>query len=152
MKDLVKIRGYNPSDKAEILSILELNIPQYFAESERNDLEIYLETGLELYYVLEFDDKIVGCGGINFDHSNSVAVISWDIIHPNYQGKSFGSQLLNYRLEQIKKLPSIQKIIVRTSQLTFQFYEKNGFKLNQIEKDYWAKGFDLYFMTYQNDN
>jgi len=26
------------------------------------------------------------------------------------------------------------------------FYQKNGFILNQIVKDYWAKDFDLYSM------
>jgi ribosomal protein S18 acetylase RimI-like enzyme len=37
-------------------------------------------------------------------------------------------------------------IIVRTSQLAYKFYQKVGFELEKTEKDFWAKGFDLYQM------
>ena len=43
---------------------------------------------------------------------------------------------------------SVLRITVRTSQLAFGFYEKRGFELKGIEKDYWAEGFDLYRMEY----
>ena len=43
---------------------------------------------------------------------------------------------------------SVRRITVRTSQLAFGFYEKRGFELKGIEKDYWAEGFDLYRMEY----
>jgi ribosomal protein S18 acetylase RimI-like enzyme len=46
-------------------------------------------------------------------------------------------------------MDNITTIMVRTSQLAYKFYEKNGFILKEIEKDYWAKGFDLYSMTYK---
>ena len=75
--------------------------------------------------------------------------ISWDILHPQYQGKSLGSQLLKYRIEKIKVIDSIQKITVRTSQLAYKFYEKQGFELDEVKEDYWAKGFDLYRMEYK---
>jgi hypothetical protein len=35
---------------------------------------------------------------------------------------------------------------VRTTQLTDQFYAKMGFQLERTEKDFWAKGLDLYQM------
>ena len=92
------IRNYTSSDKASVLKLIQLNTPKYFAESEINDLENYLQNEIDLYYVLESDGKIVGSGGIIFDDSMTIAVLSWDIIDPEYQGKSFGSQLLNYRM------------------------------------------------------
>tara|TARA_B110000285_G_scaffold234402_1_gene311224 strand:+ start:2948 stop:3142 length:195 start_codon:yes stop_codon:yes gene_type:complete len=57
-----------------------------------------------------------------------------------------GRKLLNHRLSLLKSEKSIQKIIVRTSQITFLFYEKFGFELKEVKKDYWSKGFDLYHM------
>ncbi|NAA11186.1 GNAT family N-acetyltransferase, partial [Escherichia coli] len=45
-------------------------------------------------------------------------------------------------------IDSIQKITVRTSQLAYKFYEKQGFTLKEIQRDYWAKDFDMYSMEY----
>ena len=73
--------------------------------------------------------------------------ISWDIIHPDYQGKSLGRKLLMYRIE-VLSYSGIKKIIVRTSQLAYKFYEKQGFTLNEIKRNYWADGFDMYSMQY----
>jgi len=60
-----------------------------------------------------------------------------------------GTKLLNYRIDKLNSFESIQKITVRTSQVAYKFYEKQGFKLFEIKKDYWAEGFDLYNMEYK---
>ena len=140
------IRPYHPSDKQELLKILRLNIPQYFAPSEEADFIEYLGKHAEHYFVVEENQQIIGCGGINFWENGTVARISWDIIHSNHQGKGIGKKLTQFRINEIKKNAEVKKIVVRTSQLAFQFYTKSGFKLVKIEKDYWAKGFDLYEM------
>lgn len=140
------IRPYHPSDKNELLVLLRLNTPAYFALSEENDFIDYLEKEVEDYFVLEENGKIVGCGGINYWENGTVARISWDIVHPDFQGKGIGKKLTLFRIEEIKKNPTVKSIIVRTSQLAFKFYEKVGFELKKIEKDYWAEGFDLYEM------
>ena len=67
-------------------------------------------------------------------------------ILPSFQGKGIGKKLLVHRIAEIKRNQLIDTIIVRTSQHTDKFYEKGGFKLDFITKDYWAKGFDLYQM------
>jgi len=38
---------------------------------------------------------------------------------------------------------------VRTSQFVYGFYEKHGFELKKVVKNYWAQGFDLYDMEYK---
>ena len=149
MNNSITIREYKSIDKSTVINLIKLNTPKYFAPEEENDFSNYLDNERELYYVLLFNEKIVGCGGINFAENKTIGKISWDILHPQYQGKSLGSQLLKYRIEKIKVIDSIQKITVRTSQLAYKFYEKQGFELNKVKEDYWAKGFDLYRMEYK---
>lgn len=149
MSNLITIREYEANDKTEVINLLRLNTPKYFSVREEQDFIKYLETEKELYYVLLFDGIIVGCGGINFSDHYQTGKLSWDIFHPNYQGKSLGKQLLKYRIDKLNSIDTIQKIYVRTSQVAYLFYEKQGFELFEIIKDYWADGFDLYNMEYK---
>lgn len=143
------IREYKSIDKNVVLELIRLNIPKYFASSEEDDFSRYLDSEIELYYVLLFDKKLVGCGGINFSDNRMTGKISWDILHPEYQGKSLGTYLLEYRIKKLKSIDSVQRITVRTSQLAYKFYEKRGFELLEVKKDYWARGFDMYRMEYK---
>ena len=149
MDNHITIREYSQTDKNDVMTLIKLNIPKYFAVEEETDLGRYLDEEVELYYVLLFDGMIVGCGGINFADNMTTGRISWDIIHPAYQGKSLGAKLLKYRLEKLRSISSIEKITVRTSQLVYKFYEKQGFVLLEVRKDYWADGFDMYKMEYR---
>lgn len=152
MNNLITIREYKPADKDAVMNLIRLNTPKYFAPTEEADLNKYLDSEREHYYVLLFDGKIVGCGGINFANNETIGKISWDILHPQYQGKSLGTKLLAHRIKILESIDSIQKITVRTSQLVYKFYEKQGFELNEIKKDYWAKGFDMYSMEYKGQS
>lgn len=149
MDNLITIREYKSIDKSAVVELIRFNIPKYFAPSEEDDFSRYLDFEIELYYVLLFDGKLVGCGGINFSDNRMTGKISWDILHPEYQGKSLGTYLLEYRIKKLKSIDSVQRITVRTSQLAYEFYGKRGFELLEIKKDYWAKGFDMYRMEYK---
>lgn len=139
----VLIREYEEKDRDRILDLFRLNSPRYFSPGEEPDLISYLDNEIEYYYVLELDDHVVGCGGFNFPGDPARPRISWDILHPDFQGKSLGSMLLRYRIEKLKAFRDVRVITVRTSQLVYPFYEKSGFTLVEHVKDYWAKGFDL---------
>ena len=149
MTNVITIREYQTKDKNEVINLIRLNTPEYFAVDEEEDLNKYLETERELYYVLLYDQKIVGCGGINFADNSNIGKISWDIFHPDYQRKSLGTKLLKHRIGILNSIEGIQKITVRTSQVAYKFYEKQGFELIEIKKDYWAEGFDMYNMEYK---
>lgn len=146
--DDVSIREYCIDDKEYIIHLLRLNTPVFFSPKEEKDLVHYLTNEIEYYYVAEFNNKIIGCGGINLKENKTIGYISWDIIHPKFQGKGIGMLLLDYRIKKIKKNQNINQIIVRTTQLAHKFYEKGGFNLIEIIKDYWAEDFHLYKMNY----
>lgn len=149
MKSEMTIRPYTIADKTTLLELLTLNVPKYFAEEEIEDFRLYLEHKVELYYVAQRKNQIVGAGGINFEENRSIAKISWDFIHPEYHKAGIGTRLLAHRLAVLQTMDDVKTILVRTSQLAYSFYQKNGFVLLETVKDYWAEGFDLYRMEYK---
>lgn len=144
------IRKYSNSDKSRIIELFQKNTPEYFDSSEEKDLEHYLDHEVEDYFVYELDSNIIGAGGINYFTEQKLALISWDMVDPNWHGNEIGKKLTQYRISHINENQDIDTIIVRTTQLVYKFYEKFGFKLRKVEKDYWAKNFDLYQMKMPN--
>ncbi|UUC47065.1 GNAT family N-acetyltransferase [Flavobacterium cerinum] len=139
----LNIRPYHSNDKSQLMTLIRLNIPDYFAPDEEADFEEYLEHHLDYYFVVEVDGIILGSGGFNRTEDLKTAKISWDLFHPDSQGKGLGSALTRFRIQEIQKLGGIQLISVRTSQLVYPFYEKFGFETKEIVKDFWDIGFDL---------
>lgn len=142
------IRPYRETDRMAVLQLLALNTPAYFAETEKADFEHYLDHEREQYFVVEHENSVVGCGGINLDLAQHTAKISWDIIHPDFQGKGIGRALLQHRIRILRQTENVRNISVRISQLAWPFYAKNGFVLQQVFENYWAEGFDMYEMMY----
>ncbi|WP_461490641.1 GNAT family N-acetyltransferase [Pontibacter sp. HJ8] len=140
------IRPYSPDDQEQLIEILRRNTPEYFAVSEEEDFNAYLEQHVEQYFVVEEGERIIGAGGINYFDDYTLARISWDLIHPDFQGKGIGKELMRYRMDEIRKKNTVRVVVVRTTQLVYRFYQKMGFVLERTEKDFWAKGFDLYQM------
>lgn len=146
------IRTYSKKDKLKVIELLRKNTPEYFDVSEENDFENYLENKVEEYYVFEENSEIIGSGGVNYFTEEKIARISWDMIDPKYQGSGIGKKLTQFRIKHLNSNSKIEHIIVRTTQHVFKFYEKMGFELEKVEKDFWAKGFDLYQMKMNNKN
>ena len=140
------IRPYIKDDKEKVLDLLRLNTPRYFHAAEEPDLLAYLDNSADHYFVVEKAGEIIGSGGFNLFPEQKTARISWDIIHPAHHGQGIGKQLTLYRLNEIRNNYEVGLITVRTTQLAYRFYEKLGFGLARTEKDFWAKGFDLYQM------
>lgn len=144
------IRLYQQEDQPQLISILRNNTPTYFAVEEEADFVAYLDHEIESYFVVELADRIVGCAGVNFKGDGSIGVLSWGMVHPDFQGQKIGQALLMHRIAYLKSKSTVQRIEVRTSQLVYRFFEKNGFQLLEIKKDYWAKGLDMYHMSYND--
>lgn len=138
------IRPYTPADQEALLQILRLNTPDYFAPEEEADFVLYLQERREDYFVVEEAGQVVASGGLNYFDGYTWARISWDLVHPAFQGKGIGRSLTVFRLNEVRKKSSVRFIQVRTSQLVYPFYQKLGFELEKVEKDFWAPGIDLW--------
>lgn len=139
-------REYTPLDKESLIKLLRLNIPKYFAPEEEQDLIDYLDKHIYSYFVILLHNEIIGTGGFNISEDKTTGILSWDFFHPKHQGFGLGTILTRHRIEKIKEIKTITKIMVRTSQLTYKFYQKFGFETQEIVKDYWGKDLDLYRM------
>jgi N-acetylglutamate synthase-like GNAT family acetyltransferase len=151
MENQITIRPYEIQDKSALIDLFRMNTPKYFGVEEENDFIRYLEFEIESYFVIEKNDQIVGCGGVNLNLEERIGIISWGMIHPDFQGQKLGSELLKYRISFLKNNYNLQNIIVRTSQLVFPFYQKHGFELKEIHPDFWSKGIDMYLMEIDLD-
>lgn len=146
----ISIRPYQTTDKQELLDILQLNVPTYFAQEEVDDLAEYLDQYLDLYFVAIDNNRIIGAAGVNRDFDKESAVLSWGFLHPDYHRKGSGSLLLKHRLEILTQDKRIKTTQVRTSQVVYKFFEKHNFSLIEVQKDYWAPGLDMYVMLYHS--
>lgn len=142
-----KLRPYQASDWDQVCAIFNLNVPQYFAAHEIEGLKEYLQQPhyASTFVVLEQAGQIVGAGGYHFLDAHT-GQLTWDFLHPDFQGQGLGRQLIQYCLDELQRNKSLQIIQVRTSQFAYPFYEKFGFATQEIVPDYWAEGFDLYRM------
>lgn len=143
------IRPYQTSDKPHLIKLIRLNTPPYFDKSEEALFSNYLDNEREDYFVVEQNGGIIGCGGLNYEKDKKKAVLSWGMIHPTYQGWGIGTQLTEHRINHLKNLEGIDKLIVRTSQHTATFYEKMGFTLVEVKENYWAPDLHLHYMEMQ---
>ncbi len=64
--------------------------------------------------------------------------------------KNGGKHLLLHRLEQIKQLNLNLPIVVDTTQYSFGFFKKHGFKTTKITKDFYEKGMHRYDMVFED--
>jgi GNAT superfamily N-acetyltransferase len=151
------IRAYNATDRQACLDIFDSNCPQYFAPSERKYIENWLtaqneerptypNSAEDRFYVLEYEGKIVACGGFYLLKDENSASISWGMVHADHHKKGFGRDLFQYRLEVVRQLRPGVKILLDTSQHTFGFFEKMGMKVKEVTEDGYGAGLDRYDM------
>ena len=142
----MEIRKFESSDREKVINLLRMNTPDFFSPNEEKDLIYYFDFHADNYYVIENQNNIIGAAGFNLSVDGKTCHLSWDIIHPEYQGKGVGSELTRFRIERIKAIETVQTLAVRTSQLAYKFYQKFGLILRETVRDYWDEGFDLYRM------
>lgn len=146
------IRRYQADDRQQVLGLFRANVPEFFAPAEEADLERYLADLPGPYFVLEQGQgPVIGSGGCELEPDGLTGRISWDFLHPDYHRRGLGSRLLRHRLSWLQQEGAV-RIVVRTSQLAWQFYARHGFRLLETRTGYWAPGYDLYAMEWKAEN
>jgi predicted GNAT family N-acyltransferase len=151
------IRLYNPSDRNACMMAFRSNVPKYFTLEEINDFEHFLnqlenpeESDKTLYYVLELENRIIGCGGFSLKEKVDAVTFSWGMVHQAYHKKGLGEELLRFRIREIKTRFPGKQIILDTTQFSYTFFERYGFKTVKVTDNFYATGMHRYDMVLED--
>ncbi len=149
------IRKYQSSDHEACMEAFKTNVPKYFTIGEVGDFERFLnkledpaQENNPPFYVLELDEKLIGCGGFGERTDNDNISFIWGLVHNDYHKKGFGEQLLVFRLGEIKLQFPDRTIVLDTTQYSAPFFEKYGFETVKITENGYAEGMHRYDMVY----
>ncbi len=144
------------------MEIFKTNVPKYFTLEEVNEYDRFLAKlgDLEVvdnpaYYVMELDNKLIGCGGFGekegIDGVPSITFV-WGMVDHAYHKKGFGEQLLQFRLTEIPLHFPNRKVILDTTQFSYTFFEKYGFKTVKITENSYGEGMHRYDMILEESS
>ena len=123
----------SPCNKQEYYLIANLEKSLFDSPFSIKDLEnMSLQEAFKIWKI--YGDRLVGYVCF-FQVKNEVEIIKIGIMK-SYQGKNYGTHLIT----KIKKL-SVRKIFLEVSSLNkiaIKFYEKNGFKIIGVRKNYYT--------------
>lgn len=147
-----QIRTYTSQDKEGCLLAFTSNVPLYFTQAEIAEFERFLDTFMSKrthFFVVVAGDTIMGCGGFGDKDNTGNITLAWGLVHNDYHKTGLGEQLLMHRLEQIKRLYPSKPVGVDTTQFSYGFFERFGFKTTKITDDFYEKGMHRYDMIYE---
>ena len=156
------IRLYKADDHQACLGIFDSNTPPFFDFAERNFLENWLNkkdqnemcypnNKVESFFVVEFKEKVIACGGYYIPTHQQCANMVWGMVHKDSHRKGLGKALILFRINEITSQHPNHNITLDTSQHTFRFFEQLGFKtVKRIENAY-GEGLHRYDMILENN-
>ena len=142
----MRIKPYKQKYFDNCVDIIESNTPKYILPIEHLAFKNYLLKKNKKYFVLFNGFNLVACGGYGINDSQTKADLSWGLVHRKHHSQGIGSYLLRFRIENIKKKYPSVNIHLDTSQHTYKFFERFGFKVRKISKDGYGEGLDMYDM------
>jgi ribosomal protein S18 acetylase RimI-like enzyme len=138
-------RAYTPADRAACLGIFDSNAERYFSPSDRADFERFLEAPPGFFGVLCDDGgTVVACGGVGVRDEGRTAVLMWGMVPAHSHGHGLGRALTLARLDRVKDMPGVGRVVMNTSHETVGFYRKMGFEIVKHCADGYRPGLDRY--------
>ncbi len=151
----IVVKQYNQSHKQGCLAAFQSNIPVYFTPEEINDFSNFLdqralrkenEIQSTFYYVLLKNNEVIGCGGFGERERDGTVTLAWGLVHADFHKQGFGKVLLQHRLTEARIVYPTKTIYLDTTQHSYPFFEKFGFRTIKITNDFYMKGMHRYDM------
>lgn len=151
------IRKYKTTDQEACMKIFKTNVPKYFTLEEVDEFERFLiklsdpeATDNPPYFVMELENTLIGCGGFGdkkgIDGTDAITFV-WGMVDRSYHKQGYGEQLLRFRLTEIPLYFPNKQVILDTTQFSYTFFEKYGFKTVKITENSYGEGMHRYDMV-----
>ena len=152
----IMIRKLEKQDRDVLKKILEDT--NHFNEEEINVamelIDVYLNNENQKDYIIQVyadDDSDQTAGYICYGRrplTDGTYDLYWIAVDPNIHGKGIGSRLVKYMEEDIEKLGGYLILIETSGKPEYEgergFYQKNGYDVQTVIKDFYRKGDDLF--------
>jgi ribosomal-protein-alanine N-acetyltransferase len=114
----------------------------------------YLNDSLWNCWILEStnantDSSILGYGvQCKLDESNKISCIANICIHPDQRGCGLGGILLRHMIDYARRTgaSSVELQVGTSNKHAYMLYDKHGFRIVQVLKEYYSEGSDAYQM------
>lgn len=137
----MRLIPYTIQYKDDCQKIFDDNTPQFFDPAERVDFAKFLEDPQCPYFVVTHDEEqILGCGGYYVSENSKDAGLCWGMIDRRWHKQGIGTFLFQERLEKIQVEGGAKRIIMDTSQESFGFYQRFGFKITKVTENGYGVG------------
>ena len=128
----MEIREY-AGDRRDLIDLLLL------ADEQVEMVEKYLDRG-RLFVLEESGEIIAEC--LVTDEGSGVLEIKNIAVEPRFLGKSYGKALIDFLVRMFSKDYSVLQVGTGDSPMTIPFYEKCGFVLHHVVKDFFIENYD----------
>lgn len=150
-------REYNSGDRTRCIEIFNSNTPLYFEPGELQGFETWLgghdedrlaykNTRAEYFYVALKENQVTGCGGFYVPKEGQRANLTWGMIDKAFHKQGIGSKFLEYRIQMIRDMYPGFIISMDTTQHSYKFFEKMGFRVTEVISNCYSEGLDRYDM------
>ena len=151
-----RIRRMSVDDLEEVLRIIRLHDSDDYRAAKQvfNELD-FDALGDDDYVVCEALDegRVVGVTGHYPDDLEAEGIhwLGWTYVNPYAQGRGYGSMLLKHVIDALRRR-GVRKLYLSTSSLekfakAVRFYERHGFVIEGVLKDYYQDGEDQIMMA-----
>ncbi len=150
----IRLRPWEPRDRALGLALFDSNTPRYFAEVEKADFLGFVDDLPGPYFVLESaDGEALGCGGYaGGERDPTIAALCWGMVRGDLHRRGLGDRLLTERLARIAADPVFRSVEIETTQHSCGFFARYGFVETARTPDGFAPGMDRVDMTLSLDD
>lgn len=115
-----------------------------------NHLNDMLEDGFSKVLVYENDEKIIGFITAT-DLGETCDILSL-VVDPEYRNRLVASNLLDYLISELDEELKLITLEVDSNNIpAFNLYEKFGFEVVNVRKNYYPDGDDAYLMARKSD-